>query len=50
MANDTNYRPELMPGDAAPNGQALLPTGDHVELSSLWSSGPTLLTFLRHFG
>ncbi len=41
---------KLQIGDAAPNGIALAENGEPVELSGLWANGPTLLTFLRHFG
>jgi hypothetical protein len=40
----------LHKGDLAPNGTVLDVKGQPVELSSLWRGGPTLLTFLRHFG
>lgn len=41
---------KLRVGDVAPNGTALSQTGDPIELENLWGEGPTLLTFLRHFG
>jgi hypothetical protein len=41
---------KLKIGDLAPNGLTLSATGEPVELQSLWANGPTLLTFLRHFG
>lgn len=41
---------QLKVGDAAPNGTGLSQTGEPVELENLWADGPTLLTFLRHFG
>ena len=41
---------KLKVGDQAPGGTAVAVNGDLVELSSLWGEGPTLLTFLRHFG
>jgi len=37
-------------GDQAPNGTAVSQDEESVELGSLWADGPTLLTFLRHFG
>ncbi len=40
----------LQVGDAAPNGTAVSQTGEPIELANLWAEGPTLLTFLRHFG
>jgi hypothetical protein len=44
----TNKR--LQVGDAAPEWALLGMDGQAVTLSSLWAHGPTLLTFLRHFG
>lgn len=41
---------QLQVGDLAPAGSALNIAGDEVALGSLWGSGPTFLTFLRHFG
>ncbi len=40
----------LRVGDPAPDFVLLGTDGQPVALSSLWPSGPTLLTFLRHFG
>lgn len=37
-------------GQPAPDATLLDPQGHPVDLSSLWTQGPTLLTFLRHFG
>jgi hypothetical protein len=37
-------------GDKAPEGIGLDIQDEQVMLSSLWHEGPTLLTFLRHFG
>lgn len=37
-------------GDAAPALTLPDATGQNIELGSLWQNGPTLLTFLRHFG
>jgi len=41
---------QLQVGESAPNGTAVSQTGEPIELKSLWAEGPTLLTFLRHFG
>lgn len=41
---------QLNPGQPAPDGVALDDQGQAVDLASLWPNGPTLLTFLRHFG
>jgi len=40
----------LKPGDKAPSGAVLTIDNQPVLLDDLWSDGPTLLTFLRHFG
>jgi peroxiredoxin len=40
----------LKPGDAAPDATLLDVNGNPVSLADLWPQGPTLLTFLRHFG
>jgi peroxiredoxin len=40
----------LKPGDPAPSGICLDVDGREVSLEQLWSQGPILLTFLRHFG
>ncbi len=37
-------------GDSAPDYTLKSSTGEDVSLSSLWAAGPTVLTFLRHFG
>lgn len=37
-------------GDDAPDYTLFDENGNEVSLSQLWSSGPTVLTFLRHFG
>lgn len=42
--------PQLQIGDRAPDFSALDVHGNAVEASSLWPHGPTLLTFLRHYG
>jgi hypothetical protein len=41
---------KLQPGAPAPPGQVVDIHGQRVMLEALWASGPTLLTFLRHFG
>jgi peroxiredoxin len=41
---------QLKPGDAAPNVSLLNIQGKPESLADYWSSGPTLLDFLRHFG
>ncbi|MFW5748259.1 MAG: hypothetical protein ACOCYT_01460 [Chloroflexota bacterium] len=40
----------LQPGSPAPTVNLIDEAGVSVNLSHLWSQGPTLLTFLRHFG
>jgi hypothetical protein len=50
MTDTVTYGPYLRAGDRVPEGTALAPDGTLVDLSSQWASGPTLLTFLRHFG
>jgi len=40
----------LTPGDRAPAGKAYDIHAMPIELGDSWSSGPTLLVFLRHFG
>lgn len=37
-------------GLKAPEGVAADAGGREISLSSFWSDGPVLLTFLRHFG
>jgi hypothetical protein len=37
-------------GDAAPNVTVTDPQGQPVTLDHFWANGPTLITFLRHFG
>ena len=37
-------------GDDAPDYALFDKGGSEVSLSQLWSAGPTVLTFLRHFG
>lgn len=40
----------LKAGDPAPHGDATGPDGQTIRLESLWSEGPAVLVFLRHFG
>ncbi len=40
----------LQPGDPAPELTLLDEHGRMTALSSFWPGGPTVLTFLRHFG
>jgi peroxiredoxin len=40
----------LAPGDPASDVEAFDPDGNSVSLSEIWSRGPMVLTFLRHFG
>jgi hypothetical protein len=40
----------LSPGDQVPAGIATDVDEQKVDLTQLWKEGPTLLTFLRHFG
>jgi peroxiredoxin len=37
-------------GDPAPNILLLDANGQTVAMKDQWSNGPTLVTFLRHFG
>jgi peroxiredoxin len=37
-------------GERAPDVTVLDANGQAITLSQAWSSGPVLLTFLRHFG
>jgi len=41
---------KLKVGDAAPSIQVMNADGETIELSTLWSDKPVVLTFLRHFG
>jgi hypothetical protein len=41
---------KLRPGDRAPEGVVVDVDGATVALSKQWAAGPTILTFLRHFG
>lgn len=40
----------LTPGDRAPDLTLLDVNGQPITLSDHWANGPTVLTFLRHFG
>jgi peroxiredoxin len=40
----------LKTGDFAPNLNVVNADGETIELSSLWSDKPVVLSFLRHFG
>lgn len=40
----------LTPGDKAPDSVVVNTDNKPVNLADLWSDGPTLLVFLRHFG
>jgi hypothetical protein len=40
----------LAPGDFAPSGVCLNIDEQDISLADQWAKGPTLLTFLRHFG
>ncbi len=40
----------LTPGDRAPDLTLLDVKGETAILSDHWTDGPTVLTFLRHFG
>ncbi len=50
MSTAKKAQPRLHPGDSAPALTLLNASGKTVELPALWNSGPTVLTFLRHFG
>jgi peroxiredoxin len=41
---------QLSIGSQAPDAVLLDENGNNTALKSLWENGPTLLTFLRHFG
>jgi peroxiredoxin len=40
----------LKTGDFAPNLKVVNADGETIELSSLWTDKPVVLSFLRHFG
>ena len=42
--------PRLQVGEAAPDIVVTDRTGAPVALADRWAQGPTLVTFLRHFG
>lgn len=41
---------KLTVGDDAPNLTLINSAGERVSLSDIWTSKPTVITFLRHFG
>jgi peroxiredoxin len=41
---------KLKVGDAAPSIQVMDADDKTIELSSLWTDKPVVLSFLRHFG
>ena len=41
---------KLKAGDAAPSIPVVDADGETIDLSSLWSDKPVVLSFLRHFG
>ena len=41
---------KLQRGNVAPAGIVLNIHEEPIDLHALWQDGPTLLTFLRHFG
>ena len=41
---------QLKPGDPPPAIKLVDTGGNQAALEALWAGGPTLLTFLRHFG
>jgi hypothetical protein len=41
---------KLQVGQVAPNATVINVDEESVALASLWATGPTFLTFLRHFG
>jgi len=45
-----NIAPRLKIGEKAPNITVSDIHGQPVQLASYWKDGPTLMTFLRHFG
>lgn len=40
----------LVVGNTAPSVTLIDAEGQNIEIGNLWANGPTLLTFLRHFG
>lgn len=42
--------PHLKPGDPAPDITVSDIHGAPAQLAAYWTNGPTLVTFLRHFG
>ncbi len=47
---EKNIHPRLAVGTPAPNLTLINVKNQPINLADLWSTGPTLLTFLRHFG
>jgi hypothetical protein len=43
-------QPRLAVGQTAPDALIYDTSGRAVPLSGMWRAGPTVLTFLRHFG
>lgn len=46
----TDIAPHLKVGDPAPNITVSDISGQPVEMATFWEKGPTLVSFLRHFG
>jgi hypothetical protein len=46
----TSTAPRLKIGDKAPDITALDIHGQPTPIAPYWAGGPTLMTFLRHFG
>jgi hypothetical protein len=42
--------PRLNIGDAGPAISVIDSDSKEIAIASLWANGPTILTFLRHFG
>jgi len=47
---DTSRSPRLAVGSPAPDSLLLDADGQPASLAARWAAGPTVLTFLRHFG
>ncbi len=53
MPDTTSKRPanpNFKVGEAVPEATFLDESGQKVNLSELWASGPVLLAFVRHYG
>jgi hypothetical protein len=48
--NAESVHPRLKVGIIAPNLTLVNVKNQPINLADLWPTGPTLLTFLRHFG